>query len=145
MTDVDEPLSSGPEPEFIPRNSAMIALWIIGGVGALVGIILLIVGAVMNANVNPYAAAFGMAENPIPGLPAMICGGALLNVGILALIGGLVATAARWQPEDEWGEWGDDELSDDDPDVAAGMARLTEVRAQEAEVPDLRPHDGDGS
>lgn len=31
------------------------------------------------------------------------------------------------------------ELPDDDPDVAAGMNRLAQLRAAEDEVPDLRP------
>jgi len=34
-----------------------------------------------------------------------------------------------------------EELSDDDPDVVAGMERLTELRKLERDVPDLSPRE----
>jgi len=131
-----------PEPAFVPGNSAMTALWSIAAVGGLLGIILLIVGGVTNANTNPYSSIYSDAD-PLPGLGAMIWGGAFLNIGILGAIGGLVATAARWRPQEAWDDDDlyEEEIEEDDPDVVAGMDRLAELREQGAAIPELRPRD----
>lgn len=78
----------------VPMSSALFALWTISALLGLLGAILLIVGGSLNASVDPYSGA-----PPLPGLPQLIWGGALLGVAIQAFLAALTVVAVRWTPE----------------------------------------------
>jgi hypothetical protein len=71
-------------------NDALFALWTISALLGLLGAILLIVGGSLNASVDPYSGA-----PPLPGLPQLIWGGALLGVAIPAFFAALTVVAVN--------------------------------------------------
>lgn len=78
------------------RNSALLALGWITGVSFVLGLILVIAGA---ANMNVQASIFSGATSD-PGLPWLIIGGGLLNLGTVCVLALLIVHAVRWRESD---------------------------------------------
>lgn len=77
------------------RNNALLALQWITGISFVLGLILVIAGA---ANMNVQVSIFSSATSD-PGLPWLIIGGGLLNLGTVCVLALLIVHAVRWRAE----------------------------------------------